>query len=146
LATNRDAQRIEATGARAVQINTGRGCHLDAGMVERALEELELESLDWIFIENVGNLVCSASYDLGEHRRVVLLSVTEGEDKPLKYPVIFHHADLVLITKCDLAEAVGFQREDALKNIRQVAPRAKILELSVKTGAGMDAWFAWLAG
>lgn len=145
LQTENDAIRLRASGAQAVQITTGATCHLDAHMVLHALEKITTDGLKFLFIENVGNLVCPASYDLGEHRRVVLLSVTEGEDKPLKYPVIFHHADLVLITKCDLAEAVGFQREDALKNIRQVAPRAKILELSAKTGAGMDAWFAWLA-
>ena len=114
-------------------------------MVAHALEKLDANDLDVLFIENVGNLVCPASYDLGEDRRVVLLSVTEGEDKPLKYPVIFLHADLVLITKTDLADAVGFDREKALAAIRQTAPKAKILEVSAKTGAGLDAWYAWLA-
>ena len=115
-------------------------------MVAHALEKLDVAGLETLFIENVGNLVCPASYDLGEAKRVVLLSVTEGEDKPLKYPVIFRNADLVLVTKTDLAAAVGFDREKALASIRQTAPRAQILEVSAKTGAGCDAWLAWLAG
>ncbi len=144
LQTENDAIRLRATGAQALQITTGATCHLDAHMVAHALEKLDVASLDTLFIENVGNLVCPASYDLGETRRVVLLSVTEGEDKPLKYPVIFLHADLVLVTKADLAAAVGFDREQALAAIRQTAPKAKILEISAKTGAGLDAWYAWL--
>ena len=146
LQTENDAVRLRASGAQAIQITTGATCHLDAHMVAHALEQLEANGLATLFIENVGNLVCPASYDLGEDRRVVLLSVTEGEDKPLKYPVIFRHADLVLITKCDLAAAVGFDRDQALASIRQAAPQAKILEVSAKTGAGLDAWYAWLAG
>lgn len=146
LQTENDAVRLRASGAQAVQITTGATCHLDAHMVAHALEQLDTRGLDRLFIENVGNLVCPASYDLGEDRRVVLLSVTEGEDKPLKYPVIFLNADLVLVTKCDLAAAAGFDREKALAAIRQVAPRARILEVSAKTGAGLDAWYAWLAG
>ena len=146
LQTENDADRLRATGAQAVQIVTGATCHLDAHMVAHALEKLDVSGLDALFIENVGNLVCPASYDLGEAKRVVLLSVTEGEDKPLKYPVIFRNADLVLVTKTDLAAAVGFDREKALAAIRQTAPRAQILELSAKTGAGLDAWYAWLAG
>ncbi|HAL92027.1 MAG TPA: hydrogenase accessory protein HypB [Verrucomicrobia bacterium] len=146
LQTENDAVRLRASGAQAIQITTGATCHLDAHMVAHALEKLEASGLDKLFIENVGNLVCPASYDLGEDRRVVLLSVTEGEDKPLKYPVIFLHADLVLVTKCDLAAAVGFDREKALAAIRQTAPKAQILEVSAKTGAGLDAWYAWLAG
>ena len=146
LQTENDADRLRATGAQAVQIVTGATCHLDAHMVAHALEKLDVSGLDALFIENVGNLVCPASYDLGEAKRVVLLSVTEGEDKPLKYPVIFRNADLVLVTKTDLAAAVGFNREKALAAIRQTAPRAQILELSAKTGAGLDAWYAWLAG
>ena len=146
LQTENDAVRLRASGAQAVQITTGATCHLDAHMVAHALEQLDTRGLDRLFIENVGNLVCPASYDLGEDRRVVLLSVTEGEDKPLKYPVIFRGADLVLVTKCDLAAAAGFDREKALAAIRQVAPRAQILEVSAKTGAGLDAWYAWLAG
>jgi len=146
LQTENDATRLRTSGAQAVQITTGATCHLDAHMVMHALEKLDPSDLKLLFIENVGNLVCPASYDLGESKRVVLLSTTEGEDKPLKYPVIFQNADLVLITKTDLAEAVGFDREKALASIRQAAPNATILELSSKTGEGMDAWFAWLAG
>lgn len=144
LATENDAQRLRAAGVPAIQITTGTACHLDAHMVCHALEQLDLSGLDLLFIENVGNLVCPASFDLGETLRVVILSVTEGEDKPLKYPVIFHDADLVLVTKLDLAEAVEFDRDRALDHIRQVAPRATILEVSAKTGAGMDKWLAWL--
>ena len=144
LQTENDAVRLRATGAQAIQITTGATCHLDAHMVAHALEKLDVAGLEWLFIENVGNLVCPASYDLGEHKRVVLLSVTEGEDKPLKYPVIFLHADLVLVTKGDLAAAAGFDREKALAAIRQAAPQAQILEISAKTGAGLDAWYAWL--
>jgi hydrogenase nickel incorporation protein HypB len=146
LQTENDADRLRTSGAQAVQITTGATCHLDAHMVMHALEKLDVNGLKMLFIENVGNLVCPASYDLGEDKRVVLLSTTEGEDKPLKYPVIFQNADLVLITKSDLAEAVGFDREQALASIRQAAPTATILELSSKTGEGMDAWLAWLAG
>jgi hydrogenase nickel incorporation protein HypB len=144
LATENDAQRLRAAGVPAIQITTGTACHLDAHMVGHALEQLDLSGLDLLFIENVGNLVCPASFDLGETLRVVILSVTEGEDKPLKYPVIFRDADLVLVTKLDLAEAVAFDRDRALDHIRQVAPRATILEVSAKTGAGMDQWLAWL--
>ena len=146
LQTENDAVRLRASGAQAIQITTGATCHLDAHMVAHALEKLDASGLAALFIENVGNLVCPASYDLGETKRVVLLSVTEGEDKPLKYPVIFRNADLVLVTKIDLAAAVGFDREKALASIRQTAPRAQILEVSAKTGAGLDAWYAWLAG
>ena len=144
LQTENDADRLRAAGAQAIQIVTGATCHLDAHMVAHALDQLYTADLDVLFIENVGNLVCPASYDLGETKRVVLLSVTEGEDKPLKYPVIFRNADLVLVTKTDLAAAVGFDREKALAAIRQTAPRAQILELSAKTGAGLDDWYAWL--
>ena len=144
LQTDNDALRLRATGAQAIQITTGATCHLDAHMVAHALEKLDAAGLGTLFIENVGNLVCPASYDLGEDRRVVLLSVTEGEDKPLKYPVIFRNADLVLITKTDLAGAAGFDRDQAVAAIRQVAPRAAILELSARTGVGLDAWYAWL--
>ena len=146
LQTENDAIRLRTSGAQAVQITTGATCHLDAHMVAHALDQLDTSDLRYLFIENVGNLVCPASYDLGEDKRVVLLSVTEGEDKPLKYPVIFLLADLVLITKCDLAAAVGFDREKALANIRQTAPKAQILEVSARTGEGLPAWQAWLAG
>jgi hydrogenase nickel incorporation protein HypB len=144
LQTERDADRLRASGAPAMQITTGETCHLDAHMVAHALDKLPADGIRRLFIENVGNLVCPASFDLGEKYRVILLSVTEGEDKPLKYPVIFREADLVLVTKTDLAAAVGFDRDAALANIRQVAPRAAILEVSAKTGAGLDAWYRWL--
>lgn len=144
LQTERDADRLRASGAPAVQITTGETCHLDAHMVAHALDKLPADGIRRLFIENVGNLVCPASFDLGEKVRVVLLSVTEGEDKPLKYPVIFREADLVLVTKTDLAAAVGFDRDAALANIRQVAPRAAILDVSAKTGAGLDAWYRWI--
>jgi hydrogenase nickel incorporation protein HypB len=144
LQTENDARRLRASGAQAIQITTGATCHLDAHMVAHVLDKLDTSGLRFLFIENVGNLVCPASYDLGETRRVVLLSVTEGEDKPLKYPVIFRTADLVLVAKCDLAEAVGFDRAQALANIRQAAPKAQMLEISSKTGAGLQNWYAWL--
>jgi hydrogenase nickel incorporation protein HypB len=140
LATDRDAQRLARAGAPVRQIVTGTVCHLEAEMVGRALGGWDLEDLDVLFIENVGNLVCPASYDLGESLRVVLLSVTEGEDKPLKYPTIFHAADLAVLTKVDLAPAVGFDREEAYRNLREVRPDVEILETSARTGQGMDAW------
>ena len=144
LQTENDANRVRAKGAPAVQITTGAVCHLDAHMVEHALEKLNLDGIQTLLIENVGNLVCPASFDLGENARVVLLSVTEGEDKPLKYPAIFFRADLVIVNKTDLAEAAQFDRKTALANIRKVAPKAGILELSAKTGAGMEPWYAFL--
>ena len=146
LQTERDADRLRAAGGEscAVQISTGETCHLDAHMVSHALDRLPGEGVRWLFIENVGNLVCPASFDLGEKRRVVLLSVTEGEDKPLKYPVVFRGADLVLVTKNDLATAVEFDRETAMANIRQVAPNAEILALSAKTGEGLEEWLRWV--
>jgi hydrogenase nickel incorporation protein HypB len=140
LATDNDAQRLGRSGARVRQITTGTVCHLDAEMVAGALADWDLASLDILFVENVGNLVCPASYDLGEDLRLVLLAVTEGEDKPLKYPTIFNGADLALITKIDLAEAVEFDREQALRNLRAVRPGLEVLETSARTGAGMAAW------
>jgi len=144
LQTEHDAQRLRAAGAPAVQINTGAACHLDAHQVLHALERLDLDALDLLFIENVGNLVCPALFDLGEAARVVLFAVTEGEDKPLKYPTVFERADLVLLTKADLAEVTEFSRAAALDNVRAVAPRAPVLELSAQTGTGLDRWYAWL--
>ena len=144
LQTENDARRIRAAGAPAVQVTTGSACHLDAHMVRHALDQFDLDALDLLFIENVGNLVCPALFDLGEEARIVLLSVTEGEDKPLKYPTVFQHANLVLLTKQDLAAAAEFRREDALANLRAVAPQARILELSAQTGAGLDAWYRYL--
>jgi len=144
LATENDAVRLRGHGIPAIQITTGSVCHLDAEMVARAMERLDLNALDVLIIENVGNLVCPAVYDLGENARVVLLSVTEGEDKPLKYPVIFQSAQVVVINKMDIAGAVGFDRETALRNVRRAAPEATIFEVSAKTGHGMDAWYRYL--
>lgn len=144
LATENDAARLARSQAPVRQIVTGSVCHLEAAMVEEALQGWTLDQLDFLFIENVGNLVCPASYDLGEDLRAVLLSVTEGEDKPLKYPTIFHTADLAIVTKIDLADAVEFDVAAAEANIQQVRPGIPVLKVSAKTGAGMDAWLARL--
>jgi hydrogenase nickel incorporation protein HypB len=140
LATEHDAERLRRSGARVQQIETGTVCHLDAEMIERALEGWNLNHLDCLFIENVGNLVCPASYDLGEAMRVVLVSVTEGEDKPLKYPTIFNSADLAIVTKIDLADAVGFDRREMLASIEAVRPGLPVLEVSARTGQGFQKW------
>jgi hydrogenase nickel incorporation protein HypB len=140
LATDRDAQRLARSGARVRQITTGTLCHLEAEMVSTALADWDLAALDYLFVENVGNLVCPASYDLGEDLRVVLLSVTEGEDKPLKYPTIFNGADLAVITKMDLAEAVGFDLPEVLHNLHEVRPGLEVIETSARSGLGMAAW------
>ncbi len=148
LETDNDAQRLAASGAPVRQINTHGICHLDAEMIDKHLEDwngVELGRLDFLFIENVGNLVCPSSYDLGERVRVALLSVTEGEDKPLKYPTMFNSADAAVITKMDLAEPCGFDRELALKNILEIRPGIQIFETSAKTGAGMKQWLDYLA-
>jgi hydrogenase nickel incorporation protein HypB len=144
LATENDCVRLARSGAPVKQIVTGTVCHLDAGMIDRALADWRLEDLEFLFIENVGNLVCPASYDLGEDLRLVLMSVTEGEDKPLKYPTIFNSADVAMITKIDLSEAVEFDRETAIFNVESVRPGIKILEISAKTGAGMTEWLDFL--
>lgn len=144
LATDYDAQRLAATGAAVRQITTGTLCHLEAAMVASALEGWDLSQLDWLMLENVGNLVCPATFDLGETLRVVLLSVTEGEDKPRKYPPIFHTADAVLVTKIDLAEVVGFDRALFRQHLEAVRPQMPVLELSARTGQGLDQWLAWL--
>src|ERR1035441_9620563 len=140
LATDNDAQRLRESGAPVVQITTGTVCHLEAEMVGRALKALDLKGLNLLIIENVGNLVCPASYDLGEDLRIVLLSVTEGEDKPLKYPPLFQSAAVAVVSKMDLATACDYNREAALANLRRLAPNAPVFELSAKTGNGMDAW------
>lgn len=142
--TSNDAERIRATGAPAIQVNTGKGCHLDASMIERALDRLDLEPGGFLFIENVGNLVCPAGFDLGEAHKIVILSVTEGEDKPLKYPDMFHAADLMLLTKTDLLPYLKFDVEACLANARKVNPRIRILTLSAETGEGMEDWLTWL--
>jgi hydrogenase nickel incorporation protein HypB len=144
LATENDAARLARSQAPVKQITTGTVCHLDASMVQQALDEWALPDLDVLFIENVGNLVCPASYDLGENLRLVLMSVTEGEDKPLKYPTIFNTADVALLTKIDLAEAVEFDLAAARSNIQAVRPGIETIEVSVKSGAGMDQYLGFL--
>jgi hydrogenase nickel incorporation protein HypB len=144
LETDHDAHRLARSGAPARQINTHGRCHLEAEMIGDHLDGWALDALDVLFIENVGNLVCPASYDLGEALRVALLSVTEGEDKPLKYPAMFNSADVAVITKVDLAEPCGFDRAAAHAAIHAVRPGMPILELSARSGAGMDAWHALL--
>ena len=141
-----DAQRIRATGAQVVQVNTGAGCHLDADMLARGLQALGPMDGSLVFVENVGNLVCPALFDLGEAARVVLVSVTEGEDKPLKYPQMFAAADLVLVNKVDLLPYVEVDLDRLCGYVRQVNPTAEILPLSVTHGDGMGSWFGWLAG
>ena len=140
LATDNDAERLSRADIPVVQITTGTMCHLDARMIAEAMKKMPLDDLDGLIIENVGNLVCPASYDLGEGVRVVLLSVTEGEDKPLKYPPMFHSADVALVTKSDLADAVDFNRDAALSALNKVAHHAHVIEVSSKTGEGMEAW------
>jgi hydrogenase nickel incorporation protein HypB len=144
LATDNDAKRIARSGAPAIQITTGDTCHLDAEMVAEATGKLDLDALDLLIIENVGNLVCPSSYDLGEDLRVVVLSVTEGEDKPLKYPTMFKTADVVIVNKADIAEVVGFDRATALDNIRRIVPQAVVFEVSARTGLGMEEWYRFL--
>lgn len=144
LATDNDAARLREAGVPVVQITTGTVCHLDAEMVSKAAAQLDLDKLDVLIIENVGNLVCPADYDLGEDVRVVLLSTTEGEDKPLKYPPMFHSANVVIVTKSDLAAAAGFNREQALANLKRISHHAELFEISSKTGDGMRAWLDFL--
>ena len=143
--TSNDADRIRATGAPAVQVNTGKGCHLDAHMVGHAAEHLPLPPGAVLFIENVGNLVCPAAFDLGEDARVAILSVTEGEDKPLKYPDIFAGADLVIVTKTDLALHCGVDLAAIAENVARISPEAALLHLSARSGEGMAAWLDWIA-
>ncbi len=144
LETDNDARRLAASGAPVRQINTHGICHLEAEMVGRHLDGWELGGLDYLFIENVGNLVCPSSYDLGEKIRVALLSVTEGEDKPLKYPTLFNSVDVAVITKTDLAQACVFDRSAALRNLNEIRPGIRIFETSAKTGAGMRDWLDYL--
>lgn len=145
--TSLDAQRIRATGVPAVQVNTGAACHLDAEMITRALAHLPLGANQHggvLFIENVGNLVCPAAFDLGEAHKVALLSVTEGEDKPAKYPAMFRAADLVLVNKCDLLPYLDVDVDRIEAHVASVAPRARVLRTSATTGAGLDAWVDWI--
>lgn len=142
--TSNDADRIRETGAPAIQINTGKGCHLDAHMVAHALEKLPLEPGGILFIENVGNLVCPAGFDLGEAFKVVILSVTEGEDKPLKYPDIFAKADVMILNKTDLLPHVDFCVGAAVANAKRVNSGIRVLQVSARTGEGLDGWMTWL--
>ena len=144
LATDNDARRLARSGAPVKQITTGSVCHLEAEMVAAALDGWDLAGLDFLFVENVGNLVCPASFDLGEDLRLVLFSVTEGEDKPLKYPTIFNTADVALITKTDLAAAVEFDGAAARRSIEAVRPGMAVFEVSAKTGAGVAPWLDYL--
>jgi len=144
LATENDAVRLARSQAPVKQITTGTLCHLEAAMVQSALQEWNLKDLDFLFVENVGNLVCPSSYDLGENLRLVLISVTEGEDKPLKYPTIFNSADVAVVTKMDLAAAVEFDWNAAYGNIQAVRPGMRVLKVSAKTGDGMDEYLAFL--
>ncbi len=144
LQTTNDADRIRILGVPAFQINTGTGCHLDARMVQRAFGELRVDGLDLLFIENVGNLVCPAAFDLGEDLRVVVFSVTEGEDKPKKYPVLFSKADVVLINKIDLLPYVGLELDRLRDNVLEVNPRAAVFTLSCRTSEGFGPWLDWL--
>lgn len=142
--TSNDADRIAATGVPALQINTGAGCHLDAHMVGHGVEAFALDATDILMIENVGNLVCPASFDLGEDHKVALLSVTEGEDKPLKYPHMFQAAEIMIINKIDLLPYLRFDMERCKAYARHINPQVRIFELSSHSGAGLDAWYAWL--
>ncbi|MFE5836304.1 hydrogenase nickel incorporation protein HypB [Arthrobacter sp. NPDC056493] len=144
--TSLDADRIRATGRPVIQINTGAGCHLDADMLQRGLDALSPEPGSTVFIENVGNLVCPALFDLGETAKVVIVSVTEGDDKPQKYPHMFMAADLVIVNKSDLLPYVDFDVDECLRRIRQINPRAEFLTLSATTGEGLAAWYGWLDG
>lgn len=144
LETDNDAQRLALSGAPVKQIRTAGNCHLEAQMIQDFIGDWDINTLDFLFIENVGNLVCPSNYDLGEALRLVLLSTTEGEDKPLKYPPMFFSSDVVVITKIDIAEAVEFDRQAALTNIQRVHPGVPVLEVSAKRGAGLDAWLDFL--
>lgn len=147
LATENDARRIRAKGVPAVQITTGSACHLDAHMVHGALHDMKLQGLDLLFIENVGNLVCPASFDLGQHLNVALLSVPEGDDKPEKYPVMFRSTDLLLLSKCDLLQVLPeFNPQRAEASLRTVGSDAPVIRLSSRDGAGIDGWIEWLLG
>ncbi|MBK8759154.1 MAG: hydrogenase nickel incorporation protein HypB [Sulfuritalea sp.] len=142
--TSQDAERIRATGAPAIQINTGKGCHLDAHMVGHAMEKLDLPEDSLLMVENVGNLVCPAAFDLGEAHKVVILSVTEGEDKPIKYPDMFRAATLMLLNKCDLLPYLSFKVDAAIEFARRVNPGIEVIQVSATTGQGMDEWLKWL--
>jgi hydrogenase nickel incorporation protein HypB len=144
LQTVRDAERLAETGAQVTQINTGRGCHLSPDQVAAGLKTLDLALLKLLFIENVGNMVCPAAFDLGEHRRVILLSIPEGDDKVAKYPTLFQQADVILLTKADLIGVLEFDMDVVRGDLSHINTRAPLIELSARTGQGMDAWLDWL--
>jgi hydrogenase nickel incorporation protein HypB len=143
--TTNDAEKIKETGCKVVQINTGTGCHLDASMIERGLQQLKPPLNSVVMIENVGNLVCPALFDLGEQAKVVILSVTEGEDKPIKYPHMFRASEMMIITKIDLLPYVQFDIHKCIEYAQQVNPKMQIFQVSVTTGAGLDSWYEWLS-
>lgn len=144
LATERDAARLRLLGIKTVQINTVGGCHLDARMIAKTLPEFDLESVDILFIENIGNLVCPSGYDLGQDYKVVVLSVPEGNDKIPKYPVMFRRTDVTIINKIDLLPYVSFNLEEAIRNLQEINPQAQLKALSAKTGEGMEEWINWI--
>ena len=144
VASSIDADKVGQQGAIAIQINTAGGCHLDANMTENALNNLPLDDIDLLFIENVGNLICPAGFALGEHKRVILLSLPEGDDKPYKYPIMFTEADIVLINKIDLLPYLDFDIASFTKTVSGLNPRVKIFQVSCKTGQGLEGWFSWL--
>jgi hydrogenase nickel incorporation protein HypB len=144
LQTIRDAERLGAVGAPVAQINTGEGCHLDAAQVKHGLDALNLDEISLLFIENVGNMVCPAAYDLGEHARAILLSVPEGDDKVAKYPTLFQPADIILLTKVDLLDVLDYDKNRVVEDLKQINTHAPLVDVSVKTGAGMEVWLDWL--
>jgi len=144
LQTSKDAERIAALGVKVYQIETGGVCHLDASMVHTALHRFDLENIDLLFFENVGNLVCPAEFDLGENRRVMLLSITEGDDKPKKYPLMFMESQLMILNKIDLLQFVEFDVDSAVKDALDLNPKLDIIKLSCKTGEGLDGWIEWI--
>jgi len=144
--TARDADRIEKTGAPSIQLNTEGACHLTANMVEAVLPKMNLKELDILIIENIGNLICPSAFSLGTHKRVVLLSTPEGGDKVLKYPAAFHRADAILVTKTDIADAVGFDMNIVLDDLKSVNPKTEPIAMSVVSGEGVDGWYKWLRG
>lgn len=146
IASSIDAEKINRVGVTAIQINTGGGCHLDANMVAEALGNLPIDELDLLFVENVGNLVCPAEFDLGEHKKVVLLSVPEGDDKPYKYPVMFTEADVVVVSKSDVLPHFDFNIAAFSEGVKGLKPDARIFVLSARTGEGMAAWLSWIEG
>ncbi|MFC1949379.1 hydrogenase nickel incorporation protein HypB [Chloroflexota bacterium] len=144
IASTIDADKVSEQGIPAVQINTAGGCHLDANMIEQALDNLPLENIDLVFIENVGNLICPAEFALGEHRRLMLLSTPEGDDKPYKYPIMFSDADVVLLNKIDLSPLLDFDVDSFTSAVKGLNSKAKIFQVSCKTGQGLEEWFSWL--